>query len=53
MRLSSKDQELIEEAYETTYRSTLNQLIAECESERAKSIIRNIMKELEGEGALE
>lgn len=53
MRFSSKDQELIDKAYETTYRSTLNQLIAECKSKRAKNIIRNIMKEFEGEGVLE
>ena len=42
--LSAKDEELIEMAYSTTYRSSIRKMMNECESERAKAILKRIME---------
>ena len=46
-KLSKKDEELIDLAYSTTYRSSFNKIIAQCESEEAKEIVREIMEQVE------
>ena len=46
-KLSEKDEELIDLAYSTTYRSSFNNIIAQCESEEAKEIVREIMEQVE------
>ena len=48
-KLSKKDEELIDLAYSTTYRSSFNKIIAQCESEEAKEIVREIMEQVEFE----
>lgn len=44
-KLSTHDLAIIDEAYSTTYRSTLQRLLKECESECAKRIIEELIKE--------
>ena len=45
--LTTKDKDLIEEAYSTTYRSTFERLIREADTDKARNIIRDIMNEVE------
>lgn len=45
-QLTDNDRELIEMAYETTYRSSLNNYIRQADTELCRSIIREIMHEM-------
>lgn len=44
-KMSEKDQELLEEAYSTTYRSTVRRLIDEAGSEELKGILRGMLSD--------
>ena len=41
--MTTKDKELIEQAYETTYRSTFRRLMIEAETEECREAIHSIM----------
>lgn len=45
MKMSEKDLELLEEAYSTTYRSTIRRLIKDAESEELKGILRGMLND--------
>lgn len=47
--MTAKDRELLEQAYETTYRSRFRRLIIEAESEECRMAIHNIMRSREVE----
>lgn len=42
-KLTANDEELIEEAYSTTYRSSIRKYIADADTHTAKEILRSIM----------
>lgn len=41
--MTAKDRELLEQAYETTYRSTFRRLMLEAETEECREAIHHIM----------
>ena len=41
--MTKKDKELLEQAYETTYRSTFRRLIMEAETEECREAIHSLM----------
>lgn len=43
--MSEKDLELLEEAYSTTYRSTIRRLINDAESEELRGILRGMLND--------
>lgn len=43
--MSEKDLELLEEAYSTTYRSTVRRLINEAESDELKNILKGMLSD--------
>ena len=47
-QLTDNDRELIEMAYETTYRNSLEEYIRQADTERCKNIIREIMHDMQG-----
>ena len=47
--MTAKDRELLEQAYETTYRSTFRRLMIESETEECRMAIHNIMRSREVE----
>ena len=44
-KLTANDEELIELAYSTTYRSSIRDMIAEADTERCRVILRCIMND--------
>lgn len=51
--ITANDKKLIDMAYSTTYRGTLTTYISHCDTERARDIIRGIIKDLRINGELE
>lgn len=47
--MTTKDRELLEQAYETTYRSTFRRLMLEAETEECREAIHHIMCDRETE----
>lgn len=45
--MTQRDLELIDEAYSTTYRSTIRELIKEADTEECRKILRNLLDDIE------
>lgn len=51
--MTKHDEELVEQAYRTSYASSLNRLKEECETEEGKRAIQSIINDMKAYGELE